>query len=194
MVIRAVGRTLAERSANRRWQHLAEWSRSIEGAWWLRRSVYAPEDLPSLMGAELAAEALRNFDVVARVRAMSGELPGDPRLALGQIESTVYLRNQLLRDSDWASMDHSVELRTPLVDHHLLQSLSDVLPAFAEFPCKRLLAEIPCPPLSREVVNRTKTGFAIPMGRWLAEKWPRALERWAPVWARALIAQYEGSV
>ena len=37
-------------------------------------------------------------------------------LSLAQIESTAYLRNHLLRGSDWASMDHSVYLRTPLVD------------------------------------------------------------------------------
>ena len=37
------------------------------------------------------------------------------------MESQIYLRNQLLRDSDWASMYHSIELRTPLVDFFLLK-------------------------------------------------------------------------
>lgn len=99
---------------------------------------------------------------------MCGELATDPRLALGQIESMAYLRNQLLRDSDWASMDHSVELRTPLVDARLLMSLQPVLAQFSRYPGKRLLADAPVDALPREIVERRKTGFGIPVGRWLA--------------------------
>ena len=32
-----------------------------------------------------------------------------------------YMKNQLLRDSDWASMFHGIELRTPFVDAYLLR-------------------------------------------------------------------------
>ena len=158
----------ARRSGNARWRHAAEWAQTIGGAWWLRRSLYAPEDLPGLMGAELAAEALQGFEASRWVTAMSGALPPDGKLALGQIESTTYLRNQLLRDSDWASMDHSVELRTPLVDAHLLASLQTALPSFSRHPAKRLLAEAPVTPLPRTIIERRKTGFGIPVGRWLA--------------------------
>ena len=42
------------RSGNHRWRHLAEWSRSVAGGWWLRRSLCAPGDLPMLMGGEAA--------------------------------------------------------------------------------------------------------------------------------------------
>ncbi len=93
--------------------------------------------------------------------------PTDGALAVGQIESTTYLRNQLLRDSDWASMDHSVELRTPLVDAWLLRDVSPALGAFAQFPNKRLLAEAPAKPLPEALINRRKTGFSIPVQRWL---------------------------
>ena len=72
------------------------------------------------MGQDLAEEALLDFEITEWVEAMSGVHPFDGKLAFGQIESTTYLRNQLLRDSDWASMDHSVELRTPLADAYPL--------------------------------------------------------------------------
>ena len=49
------------------------------------------------------------------------------KIFLSNLESIYYLRNQLLRDSDWASMYHGVELRTPLVDITLLEDLSDVM-------------------------------------------------------------------
>jgi asparagine synthase (glutamine-hydrolysing) len=170
----AVTRMLASlqgrRSGNLRWLHMPEWARSMPGAWWLRRGLFAPADLPALMGEELAAEALRRFDAPAWVEEMSGPLPEDLLLALGQIESTTYLRNQLLRDSDWASMDHSVELRTPLVDAWLLRDVQPLLSSFADFPKKSLLAGAPRSGLPLDVTERPKTGFGIPVDRWSRQK------------------------
>jgi len=40
------------------------------------------------------------------------------------LEATLYMRNQLLRDADWTSMAHSIELRVPLVDIEVLASAS----------------------------------------------------------------------
>ena len=40
----------------------------------------------------------------------------DPWRAVHRLESSLYLRHQLLRDSDWAGMAHGVEIRVPLVD------------------------------------------------------------------------------
>lgn len=130
----------------------------------------APDELGALMGKEQAALALRGFEADAWTQRMSGPLPRDSRIALGQIESTAYLRNQLLRDSDWASMDHSVELRTPLVDAWLLADVQALMPAFQRVPNKTLLAEAPLRPLPHEIINRSKTGFGIPVGRWLADR------------------------
>ena len=181
----------AWRSGNPRWRHAPDWARTIAGAWWLRRSVFSPEDLPALMGAEAAAEALHDFDADHWVQAMTGPLPHDPTLALGQIESMTYLRNQLLRDSDWASMDHSVELRTPLVDAHLLQQLQPLLPLFRHVPNKTLLAEAPARPLPRAIIERPKTGFGIPVGRWLAESQGDSADAGSRGWARELAKAYE---
>lgn len=139
----------------------------MAGAWWLRRSVNSPNRLPNLMDAELAAEAMEGFSTEQWVTAMTGPLATDQTLALAQIESMTYLRNQLLRDSDWASMDHSVELRTPLVDAWLLQQVQPYLRRFCAFPGKRLLAMAPEKPLPHEITHRRKTGFAIPVERWL---------------------------
>lgn len=189
---RLAGRLQARHTGKSRWRHAADWARTMDGAWWLRRSLYAPDDLPALMGVESAAEALQGFEVSGCVKSMSGELPSDGKLALGQIESTTYLRNQLLRDSDWASMDHSVELRTPLVDAHLLASLQNVLPSFEQYPKKQLLAEAPKKPLSRGIIERRKTGFGIPVGRWLADaSHADAKTIDSRVWAKLLVEAYE---
>src|SRR5882762_2932563 len=153
----------------------------------LRLSVCAPEDLVELMGPELAREAIGAFDATVWVREMAGPVPADSKLAVAQIESMTYLRNQLLRDSDWASMDHSVELRTPLVDAYLLGQVRALLPQFAEFPNKTLLANSPARALPREIIKRTKTGFGIPISRWLQDH-PGTRS-----WPKDLVAAYEAS-
>ena len=168
-LVRAATAWRARRSGNARWQHLPDWARSIGGAWWLRRGLFAPSQLPALMGEELATLGLQGFSPDAWLREMCGVLPASPILALGQIESTTYMLNQLLRDSDWASMDHSVEVRTPLVDAWLLRDLRPLLSAFSQFPNKRLLAEAPDKPLPEELINRRKTGFGIPVQTWLKQ-------------------------
>ena len=49
------------------------------------------------------------------------------------------MRNQLLRDSDWASMYHGVELRTPLVDIKLLENLTTVMNSYSLYNDKQAL-------------------------------------------------------
>jgi asparagine synthase (glutamine-hydrolysing) len=70
------------------------------------------------------------------------------------------MRNQLLRDADWASMAHSVEVRTPLVDAWLLRQLAPLLPNVRG---KEVLGAS----LPDYLRTRPKTGFFVPMKEWL---------------------------
>src|SRR5207237_2575325 len=93
-----------------------------------------------------------------------------PRTAIGKVaslEAGLYLRNQLLRDTDWASMAHSLEVRVPLVDVHLLKAIAPVLVSLPAGAGKRLLAASPSTPLPRDTVDRAKTGFETPIRDWL---------------------------
>ena len=157
---------IARRSGNERWGWLTRQLGSLHGAYWIRRGLYAPNELMDLMGIEFSGEAIRDMDPASLVESMVGILPVDHMAAVGQLESMCYLRNQLLRDSDWASMSHSVELRTPLVDAWLLRDLMPVLRSFGRHKGKALLAASPAQPLSDEIIDRVKTGFGIPMGNW----------------------------
>ena len=46
-------------------------------------------------------------------------MPRDAWETVQRLEKRLYLRNQLLRDADWAGMAHGVEIRVPLVDARL---------------------------------------------------------------------------
>ncbi len=52
----------------------------------------------------------------------------DLYLNTSYLEYKIYLRNQLLRDSDWASMSNSVELRIPFVNKDLIMNAFQINP------------------------------------------------------------------
>jgi asparagine synthase (glutamine-hydrolysing) len=140
---------------------------SLEGVYFLRRSLYLPTELPALLGVDLAREGLARLDGLPP--GMTSAQARDSAAAVGLLESTLYLRNQLLRDSDWASMGHSLELRTPLVDAALLETLAPYVSGFAGGAGKAMLAQSPKKPLPDRVISRPKTGFGLPMAKWFSE-------------------------
>ncbi|MGH9763532.1 MAG: asparagine synthase-related protein, partial [Blastocatellia bacterium] len=86
---------------------------------------------------------------------------------VASLESCLYMRNQLLRDADWAAMAHSVEVRVPLVDSWLLRAIVPVT-AGGRWPSgKALLANSPSRPLPGYITSRRKTGFVVPIDAWL---------------------------
>jgi asparagine synthase (glutamine-hydrolysing) len=176
---------------------------SLEGAYFLRRCLFLPAELPSLVGEEMAREGLASLR--GGVSEAVGPAPRDAAARVAMLESTLYLRNQLLRDSDWASMGHSVELRTPLVDIRLLASLGPCDAGFAGGSGKALLAQSLKKPLPAAIVKRPKTGFSVPMSEWLLEGFPTARGKevtvvpsvepatgWARRWARTVAEQLAG--
>jgi asparagine synthase (glutamine-hydrolysing) len=145
-----------------------EFGRSIERLWLLWRGVFMPWELPALMGRERARDALDQLDLDARLGAAILPDPGGSVGKIAALESSLYMRNQLLRDADWASMAHSLEIRLPLVDARLLPQAAPIL--FSERrsgDAKRLFAIAPRPRVLAPVVAHKKTGFSVPLGQWL---------------------------
>jgi len=164
---------------------LARYGRTLPGAYFLRRGLFLPEELPGLIGREEAAEGLRRYDPVAdaarTLAAANGSAP-DAWTAVHVLETARYMRNQLLRDSDWASMAWSVELRVPLVDAWLRARLAANRFEPARSEGKAELVRRAAPELPAEVLERKKTGFYIPIAEWmspgLAAERPGERSRW----------------
>jgi asparagine synthase (glutamine-hydrolysing) len=159
---------------------LLEYGGSYAGAYFLRRGLFMPWELAELIGEDEAREGLSRFDPLAHIEGALAPDPVRPFSRVAALEATLYMRNQLLRDSDWASMAHGLEVRVPLVDYTLLRSLAPLAAKLRGRAGKRALARCPTEPLPDELVERPKTGFGLPLGRWLDE--PAAgLDGWRAV-------------
>jgi asparagine synthase (glutamine-hydrolysing) len=142
---------------------------SYAGAYLVKRGRFLASELPQVLGPEIAEEGLRRLQILKVIEKAVTPDPGSPYARVAALESSLYLRNQLLRDMDWASMAHSLEVRVPLVDAHLLRKLAPVLVTRRERG-KQLLANAPQPALPDEVRNRRKTGFTLPIKEWLQQE------------------------
>ena len=105
---------------------LLEFGGNYPGAYLLRRGLFMPWELPELLGPDLAREGLKRLDPINRIASTLTPDPVQPFARVATLESSLYMRNQLLRDTDWASMAHSLEVRVPLVDAKLLRSIAPV--------------------------------------------------------------------
>jgi len=144
-----------------------ELSGSWAGTYLLRRGLFLPHELPEVIDAEIAREGLRRLKPLCR---LSASLMPDPSSDIARVcvlESAHYMRNQLLRDTDWAGMAHSLEVRVPLVDFTLLAALAPTIPGLTPGAGKAALAKAPTSPLPSEIVTRAKTGFNVPTGAWM---------------------------
>lgn len=158
-----VAQVQARRTRQTKWLDLPTASGDIAGALRLRRGVFGRTELASLMGEERAAAGVQGVPA-------SGGLPkvgGGPGRLISYLEAVGYLRNQLLRDADWASMAHGVELRTPLVDYELLRRLAPYEDQLGTRRPKEMLALAPPAQVPGEVRDRAKVGFNIPVQHWL---------------------------
>jgi asparagine synthase (glutamine-hydrolysing) len=148
---------------------IVRYGRSYAGAYLVKRGRFLASELPDVLGAEIAAEGLERLQLLELIEEAVTPDPGTPFARVAALESSLYLRNQLLRDMDWASMAHSLEVRVPLVDAHLLRKLAPVLVTRKERG-KQILANAPRIPLPEAVRTRRKTGFTLPIKEWLREE------------------------
>jgi asparagine synthase (glutamine-hydrolysing) len=84
-------------------------------------------------------------------------------------ESRTYMHDVLLRDADQMSMAHGLELRVPLLDHHLVEyvlGLPESIKAPGGTP-KRMLVESLGTQLPAGCIDRPKQGFVLPFADWM---------------------------
>ncbi|MHB9011066.1 MAG: asparagine synthase (glutamine-hydrolyzing) [Ignavibacteriaceae bacterium] len=83
------------------------------------------------------------------------------------LESLNYMSNQLLRDSDVYSMQHSLELRVPFVDDELYSTVLPYLNDKIAFSKQKYLMSDAVKTIPEEISNRKKMGFTFPFDYWM---------------------------
>jgi asparagine synthase (glutamine-hydrolysing) len=104
-------------------------------------------------------------------RAVVLEPPRPDIAGLQLLDLRTYLPGDLLLKADIASMAHSLELRSPLLDHEVVElglALPDRLKARGR-EGKVALRRAFAAELPPAVAGRGKTGFGVPLGRWFRE-------------------------
>jgi asparagine synthase (glutamine-hydrolysing) len=187
---RSVSAPVLKHFTSPKYASLFEFGTSTEDAYMLRRGLFLPWELPQVLDPDIAWQGWRELAVKARTQEFTkGVHSLHARIAT--LEMSIYMRNQLLRDSDWAGMAHSVEIRVPLVDPVLLRQLAPFIlsdPPIAKTNMTKTL-KIPLP---ADVLNRPKSGFFVPIRDWLMKdlgaKFQES-ERGLRGWARYVLAE-----
>jgi asparagine synthase (glutamine-hydrolysing) len=149
-------------------------------AYWTMRGFFTPREIDALV------KAYTGDDYSGRVSDLLGAtMPSQPteKDRVSYLEMTRYMRNQLLRDSDVMSMAHGLELRVPLVDRKLVDTISRIPSAVRHASGKRLVLDA-VPEIPDWIANQPKRGFRFPFDQWIISEWGDVFDsiaHWSPV-------------
>jgi asparagine synthase (glutamine-hydrolysing) len=106
----------------------------------------------------------------------------DPLHQLLYVFSQSWLVEDLLMKADKMSMANSIELRTPFLDYRLIEwaahapsNIKVGKNAQGRYETKRILRQFARKRLPKEIIDRPKLGFPVPLYEWL----PTRLKAWA---------------
>jgi ADP-heptose:LPS heptosyltransferase len=174
---------------------LLEYGGTNGGAYLLRRGLFMPWELEGLLEPGLARRGWEELAAVSTLDASVAGLERD-RSIVSALEVQWYMRNQLLRDSDWAGMAHSLEIRVPYVDPTLFRATLPRLVGGDRIGKRDIAVQVPG--LPQEVITRNKTGFLVPVQQWCtsvseAGDHARGLRGWARIVMRGHAAMSAAS-
>jgi asparagine synthase (glutamine-hydrolysing) len=170
--ISLVGRTS---DRNRKLSELA--AGKSEHPYFLARSLFTPEEREALYDGDYQAAECKLQTLEQDLVAEANQLDSVNRVSY--LESACYMRNTLLRDSDFMSMAHGLELRVPFLDRALVETCFRI-PGNEKTQGgspKGLLLKSLRTELPKEIVNRPKKGFTLPFERWLRSEMKSRVEQ-----------------
>jgi asparagine synthase (glutamine-hydrolysing) len=92
----------------------------------------------------------------------------DPLSRIQYVDIKTYLSDDILAKVDRASMAVSLEVRAPLLDHRLMETVARIPSSLKlrGLEGKYILKKAMEPTLSRDILYRAKQGFAVPLAHW----------------------------
>lgn len=148
---------------------LSNLSRSPERAYWHTMTWFTPE-MKRVLYQERHRAALEGYDSFSVMQEYFERSRGwDPLARIQYLDIKTYLPDDILAKVDRASMAHSLEVRVPLLDHVVMEYAATIPSSLklkdgqGKYILKRALADL----VPREVLDRSKMGFSIPLAQWL---------------------------
>ena len=156
---------------NRKLAALARNGGGLVHPYFLSRMLFTPEQQ-----SELLPEMKKDTAAFRRAEKLLAESLSrtqslDPVNRVSYLEARCYMLNTLLRDSDFMSMAHGLEVRVPLIDHRLARRILALPGSWkldSEKP-KPLLVRALNGQLPQKIVHRRKRGFTLPFEHWLRD-------------------------
>jgi len=141
----------------------------VAALWLARRRIFSSRQLGSLLGSgkhgawQSGMDSERLDDL--RTAATCSEV-GD---AISQLELKGYMEPMLLRDSDYMGMANSLEIRAPFLDINFSRQSLEIAAGkrLARTTPKQYFVEQLAEWLPKEVTDRPKQGFVLPLERWM---------------------------
>jgi asparagine synthase (glutamine-hydrolysing) len=164
----SVARFMGKGDRSRKLAELATDRESIVHPYFLARMLFGAAEREGLFAAP-DYQALQQSINRGLQESITESRSLDPVNRVSYLESRWYMRNTLLRDSDFMSMAHGLELRVPFLDRALVEACFRIpgdKKLQGDSPKNLLLASLGVE-LPREIVNRPKRGFTLPFERWL---------------------------
>jgi asparagine synthase (glutamine-hydrolysing) len=162
-----LGQQLAQRQKFRRVGTYLQSQGEMGEAYWAVRGFFAPDEAIRLvrlyLGDGIDERLLRFPDITIPVQPTMGD-------EISYLETTRYMHNQLLRDSDVMSMAWGLELRVPLVDRKLIDCVGRI-PAKIRLAAGKQLLRDAVPEIPADVARRPKRGFSFPFNQWVRDEW-----------------------
>lgn len=185
-MLRCLSAPLIGRITSPKYASLFEYGHSPAGAFFLRRGLFMPWELEEAVDPLSLADALNTLGPTFGFDGRFEKIRS-PRLQIALMEMELYMQGQLLRDSDWAGMAHSLEIRVPLVDTVLFKRLLPLIiiePAMTKPDIGQIFGGV-----VQTAVERPKTGFSLPIHDWVMEYYGLR-ERRFRAWARLLFDKW----
>ena len=150
---------------NTKYSGIYEYGKHLGSAFFLQRSLFLPHEVKEILTPEIFKEGFEELNTLENIKKDIKNIE-ETKLSIMYLELKYYLSSKLLRDADWTSMSHSVEMRTPFVDWFFFKKLVPLLKSKININKKTLLrcADNKVP---NELYSRRKTGFAIPYKSYL---------------------------
>ena len=191
-IFRRFASPFLSRFASPKYAGVLEYGGNYAGAYLLRRALFMPWEIERIISPEMAQAGLEELATESSLDRIAGRLRTS-KLKVAALEMIQYMRCQLLRDTDWAGMANSIEVRVPLVDFKLLCSLASLIAGRPDLQ-KRDIIETSGIKLPEQVLRRPKTGFSVPVRQWLGGSALRGSGASSRAWSRVVYARYTNSI